>query len=68
MKVISKNTEYEFSPDELKEIIANKLGIEKERVHVDYIVEHKYDDGDWRAEFAGTYLMTKVLVTVNEIK
>jgi proline dehydrogenase len=67
MQMKSKTEEYEFTPAEVSRLIAKELNVSPDRVKVRFVVEHKYDEGDWRGESAGTYEMTKVNAIVDNM-
>lgn len=51
--------EYEFTPDDIKKLIAKELHIPLDCVNIDFVVERVYEKEDWCGSFDATYEMTK---------
>jgi len=61
----SKKTKYEFSPDEIKKLIANDMEMPLDAVSVEYVLSDFADD---RFSTAPDYQVTKIEVTIDETK
>ncbi len=61
----SKKTKYEFSPDEIKKLIANDMEIPLDAVSVEYVLSDIADD---RFSTIPDYQVTKIEVTIDETK
>ena len=61
----SKKTEYEFSLDEMKKLIASDLGQDVENISVEYV---KTDVSNDRFDNYPRYEVTKIKVSVDQTK
>jgi hypothetical protein len=61
----SKKTTYSFTPDEIKNLIANDLGKPAHDIKIDYVMT---DVSNERFHEAARYEVTSINVTVNESK
>lgn len=61
----SKKIKYEFSPDEIKILIANDMEMPLDAVSVEYILSDIADD---RFSTVPNYQVTKIEVTIDETK
>jgi hypothetical protein len=62
MELKSTRQMYELHPDQLIELFADKLNVDKERVTVDFVIEEI--GGDPLDRYPGTDTVTKIKVTV----
>ena len=63
MNLVSNKLTYEFSPDEIKKLIATELKVDVNKVSVDYLLQEV--NGDPLDRFPGVLTVTKIRVTVN---
>jgi hypothetical protein len=64
MNLKSVNTTYEFTPEDIQELIAEKLEKEQDKVSVNYVIEEV--GGDPMDRYPGTDTVTKIRVTVKD--
>ena len=62
MNLTAVNTTYEFTPDDMQELVAEKLSVPKESVNVQYVIQEV--GGDFMDRYPGTPTVTKIRVTV----
>lgn len=58
----SVNTTYEFTPDDIKDLIAKELGKDRDTITVDFVIQEV--GGDFMDRFRGVDTVTKINVTV----
>lgn len=58
----AKKSEYEFSPDDIKTLIAQDLNVPVDTVTVDYVIQEV--GGDPMDRFPGTDTVTKIRVSI----
>lgn len=64
MKLVSKKTTYELTPEDIKNLIADSLREDSKNVEVHFVIEEV--GGDPLDRYRGTDQVTKINVTVNK--